>query len=150
MAMEVSQAGILEKLIGTGLNDPLQLNARGGLKTATGYEKLYQGIKRLLFTRLGERVMMPDYGTRLPELLFDPLDEILEDQLRLYTVDAIRKWEPRVDVLGFSIETVPDAHQITIYIRIKLKKSNLVNVFVYTINTVESYGSGTALYDRRF
>lgn len=48
-----------------------------------------------IFTRKGERVMMPGFGTRIPDMAFEPLDEItlmvIEEDLRM-VVD----FDPRV------------------------------------------------------
>jgi phage baseplate assembly protein W len=55
-----------------------------------------------IYTRKGERVMMPNFGTRIPDLAFEPLDQItldiLEEDLR--TVIA---FDPRVQLLELSI-----------------------------------------------
>jgi len=51
-----------------------------------------------IFTRRGERVMMPTFGTRIPEMVFEPLDddtlETIEDELR-----AVFEYDPRVRIL---------------------------------------------------
>jgi phage baseplate assembly protein W len=58
-----------------------------------------------IFTSKGERVMMPMFGTRIPDMAFEPLDEItlmiIEEDLR----DVI-KFDPRVELVSLSV--VPD------------------------------------------
>ena len=58
-----------------------------------------------IFTKRGERVMMPTFGTLIPELVFEPLDdntvEIIEDELQF-----VFDFDPRVEVL--SLEVRPD------------------------------------------
>jgi hypothetical protein len=55
-----------------------------------------------IYTTKGERVMMPNFGTRIPTLAFEPLDQItldiLEEDLR-----AVIAFDPRVQLLGISI-----------------------------------------------
>ena len=55
-----------------------------------------------IYTRKGERVMMPNFGTRIPDLPFEPLDQItldiLEEDLR-----SVFTFDPRVELLELQI-----------------------------------------------
>jgi phage baseplate assembly protein W len=53
---------------------------------------------QLLLTNPGERVMMPQYGTPLRTLLFDPNDSFLADKARQMIVNSIKTFEPRIVV----------------------------------------------------
>jgi phage baseplate assembly protein W len=65
-----------------------------------------------MFTRKGERVMMPRFGTRIPDLAFEPMDDItlmvLEEDLR-----AVVNFDPRVKLLDLRIIPSPDENQVT-------------------------------------
>ncbi len=71
-----------------------------------------------IFTRRGERVMMPRFGTSVPDLVFEPLDEetldILESELRL-VVD----YDPRVELLDLNIVANADGNSVTAGISIR-------------------------------
>lgn len=70
-----------------------------------------------IFTKKGERVMMADFGTIIPELVFEPLDQELLDTL----TDEITKvinYDPRVQLLEYSIE--PDFDNNRVLTRTKL------------------------------
>lgn len=70
-----------------------------------------------IFTRKGSRVMMPTFGTSVPDLLFEPLDEftteMLEDELR-----AVVAFDPRVRLLSFDMAVDPDQHSVVVNIRL--------------------------------
>ncbi len=55
-----------------------------------------------IFTRRGSRVMMPTFGTRIPELVFEPLDEttISDIENELLTVF---NFDPRVSLLNLTV-----------------------------------------------
>ena len=59
-------------------------------------EAINQSIRTILTTRIGERIMEPEFGTRLRALLFNPMDALtvigIEEVIRY----AIEQWEPRV------------------------------------------------------
>ena len=69
-------------------------------------EDIKSSLEILLSTRLGERIMVPDYGCNLDELLFKPLNLTL----KTYVVDLIKKailyHEPRIDVNKIAIDPV--------------------------------------------
>ena len=58
-----------------------------------------QAILLLLATSIGERVMRPDYGCDLNKLIFSPNDDTTAGLAIHYVRQALRLWEPRIDVL---------------------------------------------------
>lgn len=58
-----------------------------------------QSILMLLTTAPGERVMRPDYGCNLNRLVFSPNDATTHGLAIYYVRRALRRWEPRVDIL---------------------------------------------------
>jgi phage baseplate assembly protein W len=70
------------------------INASTG-KPSDGIEHLKQSIRDIMTTRIGTRVMRRDYGSRLPELVDNPMGEFLKAELFAATAEALIKWEPR-------------------------------------------------------
>ena len=70
-----------------------------------------------IFTRRGSRVMMPTFGTSVPDLLFEPLDEFttetLEEELR-----KVIDYDPRVRLLSFDMNVNPDQYAVDVHIRL--------------------------------
>lgn len=64
-------------------------------KRLSGVDHLKQSIRDILTTRIGTRVMRRDYGSRLPELVDNPMNELLKVELFAATAEALAKWEPR-------------------------------------------------------
>lgn len=60
-----------------------------------GLQHIEQSIAQILTTPIGSRVMRRDFGSLIPELIDQPLND--ETQLMIYaaTATAIHKWEPR-------------------------------------------------------
>ena len=63
-----------------------------------GTAHLRQSIRDILTTPLGGRVMLPDYGSRLFELVDRSLNAAGLAAVRAEVARAIHKWEPRVRV----------------------------------------------------
>lgn len=64
-----------------------------------------------VFTRRGERVMMPTFGTRIPDVAFEPLDEvtlmIIEEDLRL-----VFNFDPRVKLVELTVTPNYDENSV--------------------------------------
>ena len=97
-----------KEFLGQGLAFPLQINPRGGLALASGERDIEQAIRIILETIPGERVMRPDFGCRIHELLFAPHNAVTEGLAARYVTLALERWEPRIDVQKVSADSHPD------------------------------------------
>lgn len=80
----------------------------GGLAMVEMGESVRQGILLLLTTIPGERVMRPDYGCDLHQLVFSPNDETTAGLAIHYVQRALDLFEPRVDVVRLDAQANPD------------------------------------------
>nr|BDD44936.1 bacteriophage protein [Coxiellaceae bacterium] len=65
-------------------------------KSLTGLAHLQQSIQDILTTPIGSRVMRHDYGSRLFDLIDQPVTPSLTLAIYAATAEAIAKWEPRL------------------------------------------------------
>jgi uncharacterized protein len=117
--------------LGTGLSFPLQVNVQGGLKQSSEAQKVKESIWLILRTDLGERVYRPDFGCRLTELAFAPLNNDTLLRIRIYVQEALQIWEPRIDI--DEIRADPDSAngRVNIAINYRLKSYPDLYSFVY-------------------
>ncbi|WP_112242941.1 GPW/gp25 family protein [Kribbella monticola] len=88
-----------------GLRYPVDCAGRGDFTVVRGAEKLEQGMRLILQTYPGERVMRPDFGSRLRDFLFEAATPATRVLLAREVERAISAWEPRVEVLGVDVST---------------------------------------------
>src|SRR5499426_4782439 len=62
-------------------------------------ESVHQAIRIVLSTPLGERVMRPDFGCAIHELVFAPNSAATRGMALHYVREALLRWEPRIEVL---------------------------------------------------
>lgn len=55
-------------------------------------------IKDILLTPLGSRVMLPEYGSRIYELIDRKVDDEFRADLACFVIEAVEKWENRVKI----------------------------------------------------
>ncbi|AUC16938.1 hypothetical protein BTO06_18075 [Tenacibaculum sp. SZ-18] len=88
-------------------------------------EDIKSSLEILLNTRLGERVMLPNYGCNLQDLLFEKLDRTLITYTKELIETAILYHEPRIDVIKIDIsETDPLEGQLVIKIDYRIRATN--------------------------
>ena len=126
----------LLEVVGQGIDFPLRFVSGAKLGTiiqSNAGERIKDSIHLILATRIGERVMNPEFGSRLPFLVFEPNDTILHGLLRTYTVEALRRWEKRIEILRVVLVDGYDNDQNTIGITIyyKIRNSFIEGSYVY-------------------
>lgn len=77
---------------------PIVKGPKGFFGINKGINQIKSDLLILLLTYPGERVMLPDFGTPLKDLIFEPGDTTLVAQARQMIINSIQKWEPRITV----------------------------------------------------
>ncbi len=74
----------------------------------SGVDHLRQSVRDILITPVGSRVMRRDYGSGLADLIDQNLTPLTLAQIYAASVDALRKWEPRLCVTRVQAEALPE------------------------------------------
>jgi hypothetical protein len=93
-------------VIGRGWAFPFDVNARGGLAMVDGEDEIRQAIIMIVRTRRGGRVMRPEFGCRIWELIFAPNNAATWTLAEHHVREALGMWEPRIEV--DAIRALPD------------------------------------------
>ena len=68
------------------------------------FTKTMSGLKQLILTSKGERVMRPDFGTSFRKSVFEPMTSARVNSLENELNYAIKKYHPEVDILELSVK----------------------------------------------
>ena len=117
--------------IGTGLGFPLHVNVQGGMQLSTGTPNIEESIVIILRTDLGERVYRPNFGSRLSELVFEPMNVQTLMLIRLYVEQALEMWEPRIILKEVRADPDPIRGRVDIEIVYQPKNSLDTRSLVY-------------------
>jgi uncharacterized protein len=109
--------------LGRGLIFPLKVNLQGSIQLNSDIPNVEDCIRLILGTRLGERVYRPEFGSRLSELVFAPMNTQTLLLMRLYVQEALETWEPRIIVDGIYTEPDPTKGRVDIMIQYHPKDS---------------------------
>jgi phage baseplate assembly protein W len=84
--------------VGRGFSWPMTVDHTGAIKLTDGVEDLDRSIRIVLMTAPGERVMRPQFGCRIWDLLFEPVTPNLLGLIAEAVRGALAQWEPRIEV----------------------------------------------------
>lgn len=114
--------------LGSAVTYPITL-VKGRLQVTTGLSVIENSIVKILTTPIGTRYFLPEYGCKLVELQFEPNDEVLIRELRVYMLDALRKWETRAEF--YDVETILITDMVVCIIQYRILQSNQIESFIY-------------------
>ena len=126
----------LREIIGEDIDFPFRFtDARkvGVIPRSNAGERINDAIHIILATRIGERPFNPEFGSRLPELVFEPNDAALQRLLVFYTSDALKRWEKRIEVISVTIieGLNQDRNEVGVHIEYRIRNSHVRGSYVY-------------------
>jgi phage baseplate assembly protein W len=94
------------EVLGHGFAFPLRTDPHGRLAMSAGEQRIRESIVTILGTEQGERLMRPDFGSRLRSLVFEPNSPATANLARFYIEDALARWEPRIEQVQVVVELI--------------------------------------------
>jgi phage baseplate assembly protein W len=119
--------------LGTGWSFPVKPDAASLVVATTEHEDdIRQAIRIILETSPGERVMRPDFGSGLMDMVFEPVSFTTLALVKQSVEQALIIWEPRIDVREVKV-TVSGAarNRLDIDIGYQVRATNTFYNLVY-------------------
>ena len=104
----------------------------GDIVLVEGAQDIQESLHILLSTRPGERLLQPDYGCNLDQMLFEPLTISLLSLMQDVVKTAIFRHEPRIFVDVVRIEAADQLEgQVLIHVDYTIRSNNSRFNFVF-------------------
>ena len=120
-----------KEFLGVGFSFPIVFDELGAIATAQYEESVRQAIWIILGTSKGERVMRPDFGCGIYDLVFEVKSASTSGKIAQEVRDALLAQEPRIDVLDVQVEAQVDGPTLFIHIEYQVRVTNNVFNLVY-------------------
>lgn len=117
--------------IGRGISFPLRVDQSGAIATSAGYEDIDSSIRMILTTAPGERLMRPQFGCRIWELLFEPINANTLGLMGVAVREALGQWEPRIELDDVRLQPGSGDGQVLIEIDYTVRSTNDRRNLVY-------------------
>jgi phage baseplate assembly protein W len=119
-------------VVGSGWAFPPTVDARGRIALARQERDVEEAIRMILLTPIGQRVMRPEFGCRIHDLIFAPNEATTTGLARYYVQDALEMWEPRIDVTEVLVAPDPlNTGRLLIDIRYVIKSTHDERALVF-------------------
>ena len=127
--------------LGRGVGFPIQLD-NGDIKPAEDEESIRQSIMIILSTAKGERVMRPDFGCGIYDLVFEMTTDSTAGKISQAVREALLRFEPRIDVTDIQVTPKSDdeGEKISIGIDYQVRATNNAFNLVYPFYLERSPG----------
>jgi uncharacterized protein len=137
--MNGTQRSCQREFLGVGWKFPLQVTPGGTIAQAKYEQRIEESIYLILSTAKGERVMLPDFGCGIHELVFASNNTTTIALVVQKVREALVAFEPRIDVLDISAESAPDQlNLLLIRINYRVRANNARGNLVYPFYIRES------------
>lgn len=125
--------GERKEFLGRGWANPVAVDPRTGEVAVAEYEDdIRQSLLIILETAPGERVMRPNFGCGIHDLVFTSLDSTTLQRIRSEVEGAIRRYEARVDVLRVDVDEAVVADGILLVeVEYRVRRTNQVGNLVF-------------------
>ena len=119
-------------LTGRGWAFPMMISARGDVALVEGNDEIVAAMRMILGTAPGERVMRPEFGCAIWDLLFEPINSVTLGRMEAAVEEALNRWEPRIRVEV--VRPIPDSSgsaEVKIEIQYTVRATNSRRNLVY-------------------
>lgn len=121
----------VEDFLGSGWKCPVSVK-NGRIASSGGEDSIRESIIIILTTAKGERVMRPNFGCKINELVFAQNNTSTATLMQFYIKESLLKWEPRIEVLDIAVTPDQDEkYKLVINIEYLVKTTNTRDNLVY-------------------
>src|SRR4051812_49431460 len=113
--------------LGTGWQFPIQFtkaSTESGVAMLSDEDDIQNSLQVLLSTRIGERIMQPNYGCNMDVLLFEAINESLITYVKDLVFTAIYYYEPRINPDNLTIEATTEEGTILVNVAYTIRSTN--------------------------
>jgi phage baseplate assembly protein W len=131
--MSIEDTGERKAFLGRGWAMPVALDPRTGRVESVEYEEdIRQSIRIVLETAPGERVMRPNFGCGIHDLVFTAVDSAALQRIRSLVEEALRRCEARIDVLEVTVDEAATSEGVLLVeLEYRVRKTNQVGNLVF-------------------
>ena len=119
-----------------GITLPIQITNTAFAQSFTTRDQVSSNIKNLLLTKKGERILQPEFGSGLQELLFDFNNDELPTKIEDTITEALEQWLPYVTIDSIDVEQtdyLKDRNRANVSISFRIGDDVQLNEVTFTV-----------------
>ncbi len=92
----------------------------GDINILKNENAIKNAVKNIILTKPGEKLYEPYFGSQVTDLLFEPIDFIILDEIRSEIIRVLTTYEPRIDVQEVTIQQIESEYSLDCRIEFKI------------------------------
>ena len=96
-----------------------------------------QAVKSLILTQPGEKPFQPLVGSKVYNLLFEPLDAFTADSIKDEIINTINQYEPRVELTDVDVTAIPEGNKLNVAIEYRIVGLPIVETISFVLQRPE-------------
>jgi len=130
-----------KEILGVGWKYPVMTDGQKRIAISRYGEDVEEAIRIILGTAKGERLMRPEFGCGIHDLVYASINHATIAQVELAVREALTVWEPRIEVMKVSTDTQAAADgKLLVSIDYRLRATNTMANLVYPFYLKEGGG----------
>ena len=135
MAYIVNNIDVLDLKPSTGVGINLPFNGPTGINTTyTTKDAIKANLLNFLLTAKRERVMNPQFGSGLPDLIFEPVTDTFIDQAESLIYNGVELFFPQVQIQELNVDLYPNSSTVIIYLKYTVINTNIEDELQLNLN----------------
>jgi phage baseplate assembly protein W len=121
-----------------GITLPIQIGNTAFNQSFKTIDQAKANIKNLLLTKKYERLMQPELGSGLQELLFEINDSTFSEKLENTIVDSLAMWLPYITVENIDIQQtneMKDTNQVGVSVTFRVGQTTNLDTVTFNVQT---------------
>lgn len=90
-------------------------------------------VKNIVLTKPGEKLFEPNFGSRVTDLLFEPFDVIVQDQMKTEIRGALSLYEPRIEVQNVNVNSLESSYDLEVTIEYRIIGEPLIREIAFLL-----------------
>jgi phage baseplate assembly protein W len=126
------------EFLGVGWKFPIQVTPDGRIAQSRYERSVEESVYLILGTARGERVMLPNFGCGIHDLVFQPNNAATVALVTNEVLTSLVQWEKRIDVLDVRVDTAPEQpNLLLIRVEYRIRANQALGNLVYPFYITE-------------
>lgn len=137
----ISRSGLFPSLNTMGYASPLpeapKVHIPGNnTLILTDIKLVERNLLNHIFTKKRTRLMMPDFGTNIPDMVFEPLDEDVIESVTS-DIESVVAYDPRVRLVSLTVTPDYDINSLTVNLVLQYIELNVIKGMNFNIEFIQ-------------
>lgn len=118
------------------INMELEKQTDGDITKNIDLDAVKNSLSNIINTSKGSRRMLPEFGSDVQKLLFEPLDEITARRIGENILNSVGMWEDRIEILGLHVHVNEDNNRYDCHLSFTLRGAQIEESIDFILKTL--------------